>query len=148
MIIKDSAEVQRITRLAEGDVYKRVEKTYAGAELKFGVVQSIMGNGSDGAFTALEFTAAYGTTVTVDLRIFATTMTDDLVLFPAAPEEVAVHLQEVIKTAQQQVKDAEQAAQRKRLVLDQVYRVEDLVGHGRVQTPAFSSTAAHAEIEG
>lgn len=96
-IIRASADVLTITHLTVGNVYKRVDTNYNGdASIKFGVVQSVMNNGTDAAITALEYEADYnGARATI--RVI--TAAKDVAIFPATPEEVIVHLAELEERA-------------------------------------------------
>ena len=88
-IVQASAEVITIARLSPGDVYKRVETDYSGnATLRYGIVQSVMNNGSDAAVSAVEFKPEYGG-VTVTEKII--TAGSEAALFPATPVEVEAH---------------------------------------------------------
>lgn len=82
-IIRASADVLTITHLTVGNVYKRVDTNYNGdASIKFGVVQSVMNNGTDAAITALEYEADYnGARATI--RVI--TAAKDVAIFPARP---------------------------------------------------------------
>jgi len=106
--VRDTAEVVRVISLQPGDVYKRViTSNYGGeAELRFGVVQSIMSNGDDSALTALEFTASYSG-VKPDIKVWSTEQ--DLSLFAATPAEILEHFQTLNEAADKAVRDAERA---------------------------------------
>ena len=103
-LIEASAEVITITRLQAGDVYKRIEEGGYGSPLRFGIVQSVMNNGTESAFTALEFTPGYNT-VSSEIKVFAAGK--PIALFAAAPVEVEEHCNQVITAAAAQVSTKE-----------------------------------------
>ena len=106
-IVQASAEVVTIARLSPGDVYKRVEADYSGnSTLRFGIVESVMNNGTDSAVSAIEFSTEYNG-VTVKAKVIAAGA--DVAIYPATPAEVEAHLDEVRKALQQSVESAERA---------------------------------------
>lgn len=106
-IVQASAEVVTIARLTPGDVYKRVETDYAGqATLRFGIVESVMNNGTDSAVSAVEFKPEYSG-VTVASKVIAAGA--DIAIYPATPAEVENHLEEVRKALQTAVESAQRA---------------------------------------
>ena len=134
-LIEASATVVTITTLKAGDVYKRLDDgTYSTAPLVFGIVESVMHNGSDAVLTAIEWGANYGA-AEVKLKTFGTNA--DLKLFPATPGEIESHLAEVQASADRAVKvAADQLADRERTQS----RVADL--RGRIATGGQALTAA------
>lgn len=143
-LVQASATVVTVTTLVAGDVYKRLnDQAYGGDALVFGIVESVMHNGTDAAITAIEWSSTYGT-ASVALKTFATNT--DLKLFPATPAEVEAHLAEVQDAANRTVKTHEDALATARRTAD---RVADL--RGRIATGAQVLTAAATsarEIEG
>lgn len=127
-IVGTSADVMTITRLSPGDVYKRVEESdyYSGAKLVFGVVQSVMNNGEDAAVTALEYEADYNSGAKAVIKVM--TGSRPVAIFPATPEEVTAHLEELWASAQSAVIRAEDELQKKREALGAVERLRDGVG--------------------
>lgn len=101
-MIRNSAEVLTIVSLAPGDVYKRVEETsYDGAKIRFGVVQSVMNNGTDAAVTAIELTPALPASVVAAQKVFTGSKPE--AIFPATPDEVTAHLEALLDAAQKAV---------------------------------------------
>jgi hypothetical protein len=125
-LIQASAEVITITSFKAGDVYKRVEQSgYADPSLRYGIVQSVMNNGSDSAFSAIELRPDYSAGVVVETKVFDGSK--PAALFAAEPNEVAIHLDEVRKSVEQKrdaaakaLADAERAVE---LVADVRQRV-------------------------
>lgn len=101
-LIEASADVITITRLKAGDVYKRID----GGAIKFGIVQTIMHNGSEGAFSALEISPGYQSVNAVN-KVFETG--GESALFTCTPEEFAVHITEIRKTISDWVLNATRA---------------------------------------
>lgn len=126
-IIRASADILTITSLSPGNVYKRIEEPdYSGEQrLSFGVVQSVMNNGEDAAVTALELAPDYSGIV-AKLRVFDGRK--PVAIFPATPEEVSVHLSELLDRATRDVASAEEALNTKREALARVQRVSDTIG--------------------
>ena len=95
-LIEASAEIITITRLQAGDVYKRIEEGGYGSPLRFGIVQSVMNNGAESAFTALEFTPNYGS-VNAEIKVFSAGK--PIAIFAAMPAEVQEHCNQVLQAS-------------------------------------------------
>lgn len=135
-LIQASAEVITIASFKAGDVYKRIETgPYAGGEptLRFGIVQDVMNNGSDSAFTAIEFRADYTSGVTVETKVFDGNR--PAALFSAVPAEVAQHVEEVRKSALDKERRAAQALDEARRAVELVTEVCERVAAAAVSTP-------------
>lgn len=120
-LVRASAEVVTITSFKPGDVYKRVETDYSGAtSLRFGVVQDVMNNGSDAAFTAIEYRPEWNSVV-VDLKVYDGTR--PAALYAATPEEVQHHLSELLEVSQRRVNEATDALTKATEARDRVLEV-------------------------
>lgn len=110
-IIKDSAQVVRISNVGPGDVYKRlVPKGYANPptefEMRYGWATDVMNNGEVVVLSALEYEIDYSSAKLVQVTHRGDM---DLALFPATPEEFALHRDEVMTHLRRAVQQAEQA---------------------------------------
>ncbi len=137
-LVDTSATVTRIAKLREGDTYKRIFKpSYGEPELRFGIVTSLLSNGSDGGFTALEYTTASYNAVKIEGKIFQST--DDLAVFPATPEELIEHFDELEKVAARGVREAREALQKAEALQ---FRVHNVVrGQLKLSAPVVQSPA-------
>lgn len=134
-IIKASADVLTITTLSPGDVYKRVDTDYAGtSSLVFGVVQDVMNNGTDAAVTALEYAAAYTTGVVAKLTVF--TGSKSVALFPATPDEVRAHMDDLRRSSGAALDRANEAQQKAQESHAAVVRLHNAVARGDLSAPA------------
>lgn len=109
-LIRASAQVARITELHAGDVYKRLDTSgYAGSEATviFGIVTDVMSNGEDAAFTATEITKNYMGASVRELKTF--TMSHNIAIFPATPEEIQQRFAEIREEMQRKVVEAQKA---------------------------------------
>lgn len=132
-LIEASAEVVTITRLKAGDVYKRIEEgTSYGSPLRFGVVQDVMNNGTDSAFTALELTPTYAG-ITSEVKVFKAGM--PAALFAATPDEVLRHTTEVKISVDRKVAEAEKALIAAREAQALAIRVMDTALMGELTAP-------------
>lgn len=117
-LIEASAEVTRIVTLKPGDVYKRLpdQGTYDTnkEKLRFGVIQSVLNNGTDTAITAIEFVADYRS-ISPEVKTFRGN--GDLAVWAATPAEITIHLGEVLEAARAAVVDAERALAGKQSML-------------------------------
>lgn len=79
-----AAEIITITTLRAGDVYKRLQKEPYGErwQVFLGIVQTVMHNGTDCAFTAFEVNG-----ITNEVKHVGYGTGADLALFPATVEE-------------------------------------------------------------
>lgn len=101
-IVEASATIVTITALRHGDVYKRLPDDHEyGMQLVMGIVQDVMHNGTDSAFTALEFDTY---TKTIALKVHKGGK--DLRIFTATPEEITTELDTIIKSANDAVTTA------------------------------------------
>jgi hypothetical protein len=113
-LIEASAEVSRIVTLRPGDVYKRLPDANdynAKNQMRFGVIQDVLNNGSDTAITAIEFSVNYND-VRPEIKTFRGA--SDLAVWPATPAEVTAHLGEVEEAARNMVLAAERDLATKR----------------------------------
>lgn len=136
-LIRASADVVTITHFAPGDVYKRIETAYSGeAILRFGVVQDVMNNGADAAFTALEFRADYNGT-TCDLKVYDGGK--PAALYAATPEEVTAHFDDLRKATADK---RDRAAEEFRKAEEAVARVDELGRQALGRTLSAPAVAA------
>lgn len=109
--IQSSATITRVTELAVGDVYKRLEEsTYSAAKLKFGVVTGTLHNGADAVITSIEYEPAYGDGMKAEVKTFGTS--DELKIFPATREEFETHVADLLESCQRSVRDSEKALEK------------------------------------
>ena len=122
-LIQPAAEVVAIASLKTGDVYKRLVKKYTDQyEMRFGIVRSVVHNGEDVAFTALEFEKGYGD-ITVELKTFGTA--SDIAVFPASPDEVRSQFTTMFEAAAKKVDSAQAALAAAISVREEVVSVLD-----------------------
>lgn len=106
-LVQASAEVVTITSFKRGDVYKRVDSdAYSEPKLRFGVVTDVMNNGTDAAIAALEYHLSY-TGVSIVEKVYDGSK--PAALYPAQPEEVRTHVDELRKAADTKVEAARKA---------------------------------------
>lgn len=125
-IVRNSAEVLTITKLSPGDVYKRIEATSYDTSLRFGVVQDVMNNGEDSAVTAIEYAANYNS-VSTTLKVFDGSQ--PAAIYPATPDEIAAHFDELEKAAVTAVEAAEATMEKAQAQMRQVLTLRDQL-HG------------------
>lgn len=143
-LIKASATIVTITKLGEGDVYKRIDDSgYSTPELKFGVVQSTMHNGEDAAITALEYGTDYSGSMTVKQKVF--TAGKAAALFAATPAEIEAHVSSMAEGASRhlETKNREQAeAQR---AVDRIKDLQKTLARGKLTEPQILTGATAVE---
>lgn len=140
-IVRGSAEVLTITRLAVNDVYKRVEGSAYSNEpvLRYGVVTDVMDNGPDAAVVAVEFRPAeYGSGVQIMTKVI--TGNSPLAIFPARPEEVTDHMAGIIEAASRAAQVAREAWEKAEAQLKQVQEAAARLSAGELTAPATSAT--------
>ena len=126
-IIRASAEVVTISSFRPGDVYKRVENDYTGnAGLRFGIVQDVMNNGTDAAFTALEYRSDYSSGYTAELKVYDGSK--PAALFAATPEEINVHIGELVASCERRREEAHEKYLAATKALAAVHRVAANIG--------------------
>lgn len=104
-LVSTTANIVRIVSLKPGDVYKRLEESsYGGATMQIGIVSEVLNNGDRCAVTAIEYKGSYGG-VEVETRVF--TDKANVTLFPATPDEVHAHLDDLTKAAERKAEKAE-----------------------------------------
>lgn len=139
-IIRGAAEVLTITKLAAGDVYKRVDQDYSGtAVLRYGVVVDVMDNGPDAAIVTLEFRPAdFGAGVEIQRKVINGGL--PIAIFPARPDELTEHFDAVLTSAEDAEKAARQAHEKAVMRLQQVREVGASLTAGTLTTPDTSNT--------
>jgi len=144
-IVQASANVIRITKLKQGDVYKRlIEQNYGVDKYKmvFGIVQDVMFNGTDGAITAIEFDYSW-TSMGVSLKTFGTGA--DLQLFAATPEEVRAQYETLVKLSRQKRDEAIAKLAEASAVVEQVELLA--TGATKVTAPETVDSVIIPEVE-
>lgn len=101
-------EVQRITQLSVGDLYKRIipKTVYSDAKIQFGVVTDVVTSGDEVAIVTLEFTSGYKA-IDIDLKTFSSDQ--DVFLSPATREEYTSFYLDAVSSAEDAVRTAKQA---------------------------------------
>jgi hypothetical protein len=123
-LVRASADVVRVTTLRVGDCYKRLEPAnYGSTELKgiYGVVQTVDFDGENAMVTSIELDVAHYS-AEPRLKTFGTGQ--DLKIFAAAPDEIAVHMDETRKAMQRQIDTAQRSladALNKRELIEKVF---------------------------
>jgi hypothetical protein len=139
-LVRASAEVVTITSLKAGDVYKRIETLYTGeANLRFGVVQSVMNNGTESAFTALEVRPDF-VGVAVESKVYDGSK--PIALFAATPDEVGVVVSEAREAIARKVAAAEKALTEARNEADRIGDLIDRVNHSALTAPTVAGEIA------
>lgn len=146
-LVQASADVVTITRLAPGDVYKRVEEgtSYTGTTLRFGIVQDVMNNGSEAAVTALEYETDYNTGVKVTLQVF--TGSKPVAIYAATPEEVLAHMNAVELAADQARQRARVELEKRNAACDAVARMVLQVKETGLTAPEVVTGSVAGEVE-
>lgn len=146
-LVQATAEVVTILNLRSGDVYKRLEESTYGERytLQFGVVTSVLHNGTDAAIVALEFPMDYSGAPTPKLKTFGTG--SDLRLFAAEPEEIRRHFGEVREGAQKALDAAHAAWQKALAVHAEVREAVARFDGGELTAPLTGPAAIEAPEE-
>lgn len=122
--VQATADIVRVVSLKPGDVYKRLSDTdYGSPKMHYGIVTSVLNNGTKTAVTAVEYEAGYGS-MTPTAKVF--TDRTEVALFPATPEEVSVHVRSLLDSAERGVETAERALHDKREALSEARRVVEM----------------------
>lgn len=130
-IIQASAQVVTITNLKAGDAYKRFqENSYGDDAIQFGVVQDVMHNGTDAAFTAFEFD---GYTAEAKLKVYKAGA--DLAMFAATPDEIRTQIESVVAAAQRRLKDARDVVEKAERVVELAVNVYSSISDGALTAP-------------
>ena len=106
-IIQQSCNVIRITSLAKGNIYKRVDDTY-GATVKYGVVLDLFNTGEKTFIQTLEYTTSYRN-VDAEIKVFKGD--DDLAIFPATKDEIEEYFSSAISGLRKSIEDKKKELQ-------------------------------------
>lgn len=119
-LVRPSALAVRVTEVAEGSVYKRIDKpAYGEQRLVFGVVTDVLHDGQEAAIIAVEFTqGAYANDYAPRVKTFSGDT--EMLLYPATPEEFQAGMAEAIESQQRTVEAAERDLASKRSILTQM----------------------------
>lgn len=132
-LVEASADIITITSLKAGDVYKRLEKSYSGYSVNFGVVTSVLHNGTDAAILAIEWKGSFRE-ITAESKVFGTD--DDIKIFAAEPAEVREHLDEVQRAGEQAIRKAQQDEAAAREALARAVEAYEIAASGGLRAPA------------
>ena len=135
-LIEASANVVTITTLKRGDGYKRIipATQFGEAKLQFGVVTSVMNNGSEGAISAVEYAHDFSGVV-VSVKAFDATA--DVALFAATVDEVMEHIAEIRQAVDHKVTEtAQKAAEARDMAARTAQVLDGLIELSEPQTSA------------
>ena len=132
-LVEASADIITITSLKAGDVYKRLEKSYSGYSVNYGVVTSVLHNGTDAAILAIEWKGSFRE-ITAESKVFGTD--DDIKVFAAEPAEVREHLDEVKRAGEQAIRKAQKDEEEAREALARATEAYEMASRGGLTSPS------------
>lgn len=132
-LVEASADIITITSLKSGDVYKRLEKSYSGYSVLYGVVTSVLHNGTDAAVLSIEWKSKFEG-VESEAKVFGTE--DDLKIFAASPDEVAEHLEDIKRAGERAIREAEKKKQKAEEALERATEAYEIAARDGLTSPA------------
>mgnify|MGYP003539702902 CR=1 FL=1 len=110
-IIKNQANVIKITSLTKGNVIKIIEKEYGDTyKNSYGVVLDLLNSGTKTFIQILKYKVSYSD-LNADIVMFSGS--DDLTIFPATIEEVQSHFADVVKSMKRKIEEEKEELQKK-----------------------------------
>lgn len=139
-LVQASAQILTVTEIKRGNAVKRLAKNYADAyRVVLGVVLDVMHNGTDAAFTVLEFDNQFGKT-DVEVKTYGTD--SDLKLFHASPEEVAEGMNKALENARKSVKEKQRELDLATEVLRTTERAKEMAIEGGISEAVYKVVEA------
>lgn len=131
-LVRATAQHVRITTLAKGDCYKRLEpaNSYTKAEMLLGVVTDIMSDGDTSVITAIEYHLTYGE---VKPKLVTLVSGDETPIFPADPEEVLTYFDELETLQRSKIERIERELAEARRTMNKLVEV----GNSYLSKPAI-----------
>lgn len=123
-IVKPTAQFGRVVELAEGDVYKRVERSTYDTKLVHGVITAILTDGENTTVTAIEYAPGGYSTNEIKQKTF--TDQDDVAIYPADPDEFRMAVDDLDAAQQRAVEVARGTLERAEHMLKQILSLRTL----------------------
>lgn len=123
-IVKPTAQIGRVVELAEGDVYKRVERSSYDTKLVHGVITGILTDGENTTVTAIEYVPGGYSSNEVKQKTF--TDQDDVAIYPADPDEFRMAIDDLESSQQRAVESARGTLERAAHMLEQIRSLRTL----------------------
>ena len=99
-IVQSQANVIRVTNISAGDVYKRFETEGYSKGTFYGIVKAVYNDGEKTIIEANEYQYEYGS---IKPSYKTISGTDDIVLFPATPDEMNLDFESAKKSLEQSI---------------------------------------------
>lgn len=120
-IVQASCNVIRITNLRKGDVVKRIDDSYGGPKVQYGVVIDLLNNGDRTFIQLMEYEKTYSN---VQAAVKVISDKEDVALFPVEPGEVREYLDEAIVSMEKELEDKKKEVAK---LEEGVYRAKEFV---------------------
>jgi hypothetical protein len=99
-LVQAQANVIRVTNISAGDVYKRFENEGYDKGTFYGIVKNVYNDGEKTIIEAAEYKYEYGT---ITPKYKTISGTDDVVLFPASPDEMNLEFESAKQTLERSI---------------------------------------------
>lgn len=122
-LVKVSGQISTIVELSPGDVYKRlITSDYRPDKIVLGVVTDVFANGETAAISTIEYSEGYPS-VEVKTQVFAGNK--EVQIFPVTVDELKSRIGDLIATARQGEKKANDELIRAKNILEQLETIRD-----------------------
>lgn len=120
-IVQSQANVIRVTNVSAGDVYKRFENEGYDKGTFYGIVKNVYNDGEKTIIEALEYKYEFGS---ITPKYKTISGTDDVVLFPASPEELNLEFERAKDSLESSIKSKLEDVEKAK---DQIKALEGLI---------------------
>ena len=109
-IIQASVNVVKLVNLKKGDIFKLVKADAYNSGITYNVVVELYNDGENSFIEVLQYEKNYDE-IRADHKVFAGT--DDISIFPATIEEVAVYFKEALKSLEKSIEEDKENLEKK-----------------------------------
>jgi hypothetical protein len=135
-IIQATANIIRITQLAKGNVYKRIEEQYSDVKIRYGVVINIFSDGQKAFIETVEYEKSYSGVSKGEIKVFAGDK--DINICPCTPEDVQEHFGDAIRQLREEVETKRDELEKAEKLLVDAERFANGEMARNLSTPVFT----------
>ncbi|WP_033926116.1 hypothetical protein [Sphingomonas sp. 35-24ZXX] len=133
-IVQASANVIRITNLAQGDIYKRFDDSSYSRSTFFGIVKAIYNDGEKTYIEAVEYKKSYSE---MEASIYVMRGDNDVSIFPATLEEIQEEFASCAKSIEKKIAEKREEIAKLEGALDTTNQLVSGELQKKLQTPVF-----------
>jgi hypothetical protein len=137
-IVQASANVIRITNLAQGDIYKRFDDSSYSKDVKYGIVKNIYNDGEKTYVEAVEYKKSYND---LEASVYIIRGDNDVSIFPATLEEIEMEFSDAQKGIERKIQEKQEEIRKLTGALETTQMLISGELQKKLQTPTFKEMA-------